>query len=90
MTLGLEGFLKELRAEEGVIALEFNFFESKITKVLELKLIVWVGDKFKKNTRHRLSYNFDTNPDPCEKKYPKSFTSTLKQIKKEIKNQPRS
>jgi hypothetical protein len=89
MTLGLEEFLKELRAEEGVTALEFNFFESRQTKTRFLRLNICLSDR-RAEIPKWLSWDFDLEPTEEETKFPRSFASTLKQIKKEIKNQPNS
>jgi hypothetical protein len=88
MTLGLEEFLKELRAEEGITVIEFRFFEAKDTKLQMLDLDICIGDR---NADHEwLEYDLSLDPLPFQKKLPKSFASTLKQIKKEIKNQSKS
>jgi len=88
MTLGLEEFLKELRAEKGVTALEFNFFESRQTKARFLKLNICMLDRSLEHPKW-LSWDFDLEPTEDETKFPKSFASILKQIKQEIKNQPK-
>jgi hypothetical protein len=88
MTLGLEEFLKELGAEENISRFYFEF-TSKTGKTKRLTLDVCVGDWLKKHKW--LKYSFDSDPtEDYQTKYPKSFTSILKQIKKITKNQSKS
>jgi hypothetical protein len=86
MTLGLEEFLKELRAEEGVNHFDFEFHQSSKGNWKLLKLYIYFGDR-----DTELDYIFHSDPtENYHTKFPKSFASTLKQIKKEIKNQSKS
>ncbi len=83
MTLGLEDFLKELRATQGVAVVQFSFWECKDTKYQMLKLDVCVGDRV--TEQNWLEYRLCSDPLDFQKKFPKSFASILKEIKKEIK-----
>ncbi len=73
MTLGLEEFLKELRAEEGVTALVFDLFDSSRVTFDFQVYTERPTDSLK------FSWTFD--------KIPKDFTPMRDYIKKEIKNQ---
>jgi hypothetical protein len=73
MTLGLEEFLKELRAEKGVTALVFYLFDSgQVTFDFEVYTERPTGSL-------KFSWTFD--------KIPEDFTPMRDYIKKEIKNQ---
>jgi hypothetical protein len=76
MTLGLEEFLKELRAEEGVTALAFDLFDSDRVTFHFMIYTARPTDKLK------FSWTFDKTPE--------DFTPMRDYIKKEIKNQPKS
>ena len=86
MTFGLEEFLRELRAIENIFFVEFKLMEIKHKH--QQFLILNLSTKDKSGYQKWLKYSLNSKPtEKHQIKLPKSFASTLKQIKKEIKNQ---
>jgi hypothetical protein len=74
MTLGLEEFLKELRADNKITAMQFTF--KKLPERETIMLALCTGEMF--INPYWSFYSFTHQQD---------FKSILKQIKKEMKNQ---
>ena len=84
MKLGLEEFLKELRADENVFYMEFRFMEfPKHKQFLALYLTVRTQNDY----RRRLEYDFSSHPtEKHQIKLPRSYKTLLLKIKKDLKN----